>query len=164
MCGRSCRVIAVHILPRLPSTGTHNRFFPSRADAWMFRQYAYDYAGLTRAGVNSHDNHPPRKITIITRKRTNGRMFDNQDDLIAAANATGLEVEIVQDLGKLPFKKVRLTGEAYRIAAPDPCSALARSLNSWAGRAFSSQRTALPSSTPCFCLNTQSSLRSSPTS
>ena len=72
----------------------------------MFRQYAYDFAGLTRKGVNSHDNHPPRKITIITRKRTNGRMFDNQDELIAAARATGLEVDVVQDLGKMPFKKV----------------------------------------------------------
>ena len=102
------------------SSGTHNRFFPSRADAWMFRQYAYDFAGLTRKGVNSHDNHPPRKITIITRKRTNGRMFDNQDELVAAATATGLEVEIVQDLGKLPFKKVRAA-----TAASSPLSVLA---------------------------------------
>lgn len=78
----------------------------------MFRQYAYDFAGLTRKGVNSHDNHPPRKITIITRKRTNGRMFDNQDELVAAAMATGLEVEVVQDLGKMPFKKASALRDA----------------------------------------------------
>ena len=94
-------------------------FFPSRADAWYFRQSAYDFAGLTRRRIASHDAYPPRKITVITRKRKNGRYFDNEDVFLAAINATGLEVEIIQDLGKLPFKEVvqKMAGTGILIAA-----------------------------------------------
>ena len=94
-------------------------FFPSRADAWYFRQTAYDFAGLTRKGVNSHDAYPPAKITVITRKRKNGRYFDNEDAFLAVINATGLEVDIVQDLGKLPFKQLvaKMAGTGILIAA-----------------------------------------------
>lgn len=49
-------------------SGTHPFIFPARADAWLFRQTAYDWAGLTRDQVTSHDNHCPRKILVITRK------------------------------------------------------------------------------------------------
>jgi hypothetical protein len=53
--------------PQGAIVGTHTRLFSTRADAWLFRQRAYDWAGLTRAQVPSHDAHPPRKILIITR-------------------------------------------------------------------------------------------------
>lgn len=99
--------------------GTHNLFFPSRADAWLFRQTAYDFAGLTRKGIASHDDNPPAKITIITRKRTNGRYFENEATLVASARATGLEVEVILDLGKLPFKEAvaKMAGTGILIAA-----------------------------------------------
>ena len=48
--------------------GTHPYIFPARADAWLFRQTAYDWAGLTRELVTSHDNHCPRKILVVTRR------------------------------------------------------------------------------------------------
>lgn len=100
-------------------SGTHNMFFPSRADAWYFRQSAYDFAGLTRQGIHSHDAYPPRKITIITRKRKNGRYFENQAEFLAAVNAIGLEVEVIEDLGKMPFKQVvaKMAGTGILIAA-----------------------------------------------
>ena len=49
-------------------TGTKNRFFTSRADAWMFRYYAYDYAGLLGRGVLPHAHRPPTTITLLTRE------------------------------------------------------------------------------------------------
>ena len=99
--------------------GTHNMFFPSRADAWYFRQTAYDYAGLTRQQISSHDSYPPNKITVITRKSKNGRNFGNEVGLIAALRATGLEVEVVEELGKIPFKQViaKMAGTGILIAA-----------------------------------------------
>ena len=35
-----------------------------------------------------------------------GRYFDNEDELLVALHATGLEVEVVRDIGQLPFKKI----------------------------------------------------------
>jgi hypothetical protein len=42
-----------------------------------------------------------------------------QDEMIAAAKATGLEVEVVMDLGKLPFKTMvaKMAGTGILIAA-----------------------------------------------
>lgn len=94
-------------------------FFPSRADAWYFRQTAYDFAGLTRKQITSHDSYPPNKITVITRKSKNGRNFANEADVIALLRSTGLEVEVIEDLGKIPFKEVitKMAGTGILIAA-----------------------------------------------
>ena len=124
----------------LMRAGTHPYVFPARADAWLFRQTAYDWAGLTRKGVPTHDNHSPRKIIVVPRRyagfvnpappnffeplsfafcRVNGRVFSNEADVIAAARSTGLEVEVVVDLAKLELKDVvrKLSGAGIIIAA-----------------------------------------------
>lgn len=56
-------------------TGTKNRFFTSRADAWMFRYYAYDFAGLLESrgagGASTlvpHAHRPPATITLLSRE------------------------------------------------------------------------------------------------
>ena len=93
--------------------------FPSRADAWLFRQTAYDFAGLTRKGVHSHDAYPPAKITVITRKRKNGRFFENEHEFLAAIIATGLEVEVIEEPRNIPFKQIveKMAGTGILIAA-----------------------------------------------
>lgn len=117
--GLSCELSSQSDLVTPMSAGTHNSLFSSRADAWLFRQSAYDFAGLTRQGITSHDHYPPRKITLIQRSRRNGRYFENDRDLLDVINATGLELEVVEHLGKIPFKSVVATmaGTGILIAA-----------------------------------------------
>ena len=55
----------------------------------------------------------------IDQCRTNGRVFSNDDAVIAAARSTGLEVEVIVDLSKLSLKDVvrKLSGVGIMIAA-----------------------------------------------
>jgi len=72
-----------------------------------------------RQGITSHDHYPPRKITLIQRNRRNGRYFENDRELLDVINSTGLELEVVEHLGKIPFKSVVATmaGTGILIAA-----------------------------------------------
>ncbi len=84
--------------------GAKNKFFTGRADAWMFRQYAYQYTRIADEGARSHPVYPPRHITILDRQGMNGRGFFNRDQLIAAVAATGLPYKVVNTMGKMSFR------------------------------------------------------------
>ena len=79
------------------------RMFTTGADAWMFRQYAYNVAGLSARSVLTHSMYPPRRITILDRKGLHGRGIFNRDEVLAAANATGLEVVIIGRMDHMTF-------------------------------------------------------------
>lgn len=100
-------------------TGTHPRLFVNRADAWMFRRNAYEYAGVAALGLQPHPHHPPRRITVLLRKGKGGRNFENLAEFQAVVNATGLPVEYIDDMGKLSFKQqiARMAGTGVLIAA-----------------------------------------------
>ena len=99
--------------------GGKNKFFTGRADAWLFRQYAYQEAGLLTKGIRPHPLYPPRKITIIDRKGLVGRGIYNRDEVVEAANNTGLPVELVPSLGKLSFEQqVELMANTGILIAP----------------------------------------------
>lgn len=85
--------------------GGKNKFFTGRADAWLFRQYAYMEADLVKKGIKPHPLYPPRKITIIDRKGLVGRGIYNRDEVVQASMDTGLPVELVPSLGKLTFEE-----------------------------------------------------------
>ena len=100
-------------------TGTHPRLFMNRADAWMFRKYAYDYAGAPALGLHPHMHHPPRKITVLTRKASTGRNFENGEELIRVIRDSGIPYEVINDMGELTFKQqvVKMAGTGILIAA-----------------------------------------------
>eukprot|EP01138_Halocafeteria_seosinensis_P006370 gb/GECG01006512.1/.p1 GENE.gb/GECG01006512.1/~~gb/GECG01006512.1/.p1 ORF type:complete len:791 (+),score=94.48 gb/GECG01006512.1/:1-2373(+) len=80
-------------------TGQKHKFFTGTADAWIFRQYAYQYAGVQSL---SHPHHPPRKIFFLDRK--GNRNFINRDLVIKELERTGLPFEIVREMNKISFK------------------------------------------------------------
>ena len=79
------------------------KLFTSLSDGWMFRQYAYQNTGLTAAGILTHGMYPPRRITILDRKGLHGRGIFNRDEVIEAAQATGLEVVLVGRMDHMTF-------------------------------------------------------------
>ena len=100
-------------------TGTKPRIFSSHADAWMFRQYAYTATGLAAKGVLSQAMYPPRKIVVIERKGQHGRGIFNVEDVVAAAHATGLPVEVVPRMDYLTFpQQVELMSGTGILIAP----------------------------------------------
>ncbi len=105
-----------------------NKWFTGRADAWMMRQYVYQYAGLAEKGIRTHPKFPPRKITILDRKNLNGRGIYNRDEVIEAVKATGMPYEIVPSMHSLSFKQqVALMAGTGIVIAPHG-AALANSM------------------------------------
>jgi hypothetical protein len=105
-----------------------NKMFTGRADAWLFRQYAYVTTGLAAAGVPSHPHFPPRRVTILDRKGLNGRGIHNHEALVAAVEATGLPYDVVPSMGRLTFQEqVALMSRTGILIAPHG-AALANSM------------------------------------
>ena len=94
------------------------KVFSSSADAWLFRQYAYQVAKVP-ADTPPHPKYPPRQITIMDRQEHQGRYIFNLDDVSELAHATGLTVEYVYDMGNLkPDKQVALMARTGILIAP----------------------------------------------
>ena len=58
-------------------------------------------------------------VLALLRCRTNGRVFSDDDAVVAAARRTGLEVEVIVDLSKLTLKEVvrKMAGVGIIVAA-----------------------------------------------
>ena len=99
--------------------GVKNKFFTGRADAWMWRHYAYKALGLGAKGIRSHPRYPPRKVTIIDRKGLNGRGIYNKQELIDAVAATGLPYQVVPNMASMSFaEQVELMAGTGILIAP----------------------------------------------
>ena len=77
------------------------RLFSTRADAWMWRQYAYAHLGLLAQGLRPHPHHPPRSILLLDRLPQHGRGIVNVDDVMATLTSSGLPVRYLRDAGSL---------------------------------------------------------------
>lgn len=84
--------------------GAKNKWFTGRGDAWMWRQYAYQATGLSAKGVRLHPRFPPRQITLVDRVGTNGRGMHDRELLLSLLQATGVPVQVVDDMGSLSFE------------------------------------------------------------
>ena len=71
----------------------------------MFRQYAYDYTGLTRAGVSPFPPAAPLSITVFLRP-PGGRHFTNDSALLDIVRSVGLPVRVIRDAGQLSLKEM----------------------------------------------------------
>jgi Glycosyltransferase 61 len=80
------------------------KLFASASDAWMFRQYGYQHAGV-EDDFYSHPQHPPRMITILGRPGSNGRGLVNQAEMLAILNETGLEYRFVPQYHMMNFSE-----------------------------------------------------------
>ena len=100
----------------------------NRADAWMFRSNAYEFAGVSRLGLLPHPHHPPRKITVLLRKGKSGRNFENLAGVQAVIDAAGLPVEYIEDMGKLSFRQQIATMAATGILIAAHGAALVNSM------------------------------------
>jgi hypothetical protein len=99
--------------------GGKNKLFTGRADAWLFRQYAYQMAGLHVKGISPHPKYPPRKITIIDRKGMNGRGIFNRELLVDLVRDTGVPYELVSTMASSSFNaQVHLMAETGILIAP----------------------------------------------
>ena len=99
--------------------GAKNKMFTGRADAWLWRAYAYEAAGLTARGISPAPAYPPRKVTVLARKGLNGRGIFNIDAALSVLNATGLPVELVPNMGALSFdQQVELMAGTGILIAP----------------------------------------------
>ena len=99
--------------------GGKNKLFTGRADAWLFRQYAYQAAGLHTQGILPHPKYPPRSITILDRKGMNGRGIYNRDLLVQLAEETGVPVRLVFSMASMSFaEQVKLMSETGILIAP----------------------------------------------
>jgi hypothetical protein len=99
--------------------GAKNKLFTGRADAAMFRQYAYQVAGLPARGVLPHPRFPPRMITVLDRKGMNGRGIYNRDLLIERVAATGVPYRLVSTMGSMSFaEQVELMSSTGILIAP----------------------------------------------
>jgi hypothetical protein len=99
--------------------GVKNKFFTGRADAWLWRQYAYKSLGLLEKGLRSHPRYPPRKVTIIDRKGLNGRGIYNKQEIFDAVAATGLPYQIIPNMASLSFaEQVELLAGTGILIAP----------------------------------------------
>ena len=99
--------------------GGKNKLFTGRADAWLFRQYAYQMAGLHVKGISPHPKYPPRKITIIDRKGMNGRGIFNRELLVDLVRDTGVPYELVSTMASSSFNaQVSLMAETGILIAP----------------------------------------------
>lgn len=102
------------------------KLFAGRAEAMLFRQLAYNRAGIgfnkakgTSAPVLPHPAYPPRKITLIDRKGMNGRGIYNRPDIVKAVEATGVPFEEVNSMAKLSFaEQVHLMAGTGILIAP----------------------------------------------
>eukprot|EP01138_Halocafeteria_seosinensis_P004551 gb/GECG01004655.1/.p1 GENE.gb/GECG01004655.1/~~gb/GECG01004655.1/.p1 ORF type:complete len:836 (+),score=89.44 gb/GECG01004655.1/:1-2508(+) len=74
-------------------TGKKNALFTGRADAWMFREYAYKFA---RSNRMSHPHHPPRRITLLLGRRSQ-RKIHNIEEVKTKAKSFGLPLSVVED-------------------------------------------------------------------
>lgn len=99
--------------------GVKNKIFTGRADAWLWRHYAYKALGLGAKGLRSHPRYPPRKVTIIDRKGLNGRGIYNKQALIDAVAAMGLPYEVVPNMASMSFaQQVELMAGTGILIAP----------------------------------------------
>ena len=99
--------------------GAKNKLFTGRADAAVFRQYAYQVAGLPARGVLPHPRYPPRMITVLDRKGMNGRGIFNRELLIELVAATGVPYRLVSTMGSMSFaEQVELMSSTGVLIAP----------------------------------------------
>ncbi len=108
--------------------GSKTKFFTGRADAWIWRQYAYMATGLSAKKIIPHSHFPPRKITLIDRKDQVGRGIFNREEVVDAIARTGIPFEVVDTLGKYTFaQQVALMAGTGILIAPHG-AALANSM------------------------------------
>ena len=80
------------------------KFFTGRADANMYRQYAYMIAGLAGDGIKAHPGYPPRMVTVLAADASttagtpqglhNGHVA-NLADMLDAVKATDVDWNVV---------------------------------------------------------------------